>query len=138
MFFSQTYDSDRGLFTELGLNMFVADEHRGRIHLGTVETDWASVEVEVTCMPAQFWRFTITPKVEEPVYDRRLPSDVQAGVLETGSGALVDYWPVVEKWVSGMLVFTPPERNYADHAAFEDWQRRHGVGGTLAEPEASS
>lgn len=41
-----------------------------------------TIKVEVSSMPAQFWRFTITDRVEGP--------DV---VIKTGSGTFSEYWP---------------------------------------------
>lgn len=94
LFGSGTYPVDRPLFERLGLEPF-SHPSRGWHDCGTYETDRASVKVEVSCMPAQFWRFTITSKIE----------DVQDGVLSTGSGTLAQYWPSVEHWINGCLQY---------------------------------
>ncbi len=54
---------------------------------------WATVRVEISEMPAVFFRFTITPAIE----------DVQAVTLETGSGKLDAYWPSVLLFAGGMI-----------------------------------
>lgn len=98
IFENATHSSDYELLDKLGLKRFVGAPHAEWYDLGTVEDDWASVKVEVSCWPAQFYRFTIEPK--EP--------DVQAGVIRTGSGSLSEYWPVVEKVINGCIVFEGP------------------------------
>lgn len=91
---SGTYSHDRPLFGTLGLRTF-SRAGTDWLDVGTVELETASVKIEVYCAPAQFWRFTITPKAE----------DVQAGVLTSGSGSLGEYWPSVVQWATGMLGF---------------------------------
>lgn len=92
---SGTYSHDRPLFDRLGLRYFRQQGMSDWLEVGTVELETASVKVEVYCAPAQFWRFTVTPKAE----------DVQAGVLTTGSGTLSEYWPSVVQWATGLLSF---------------------------------
>lgn len=99
LFYAQTYTKDRPLFAKLGLKTFAwghNDPLTGDSNwhdVGTVELDSASVRIEVCCLPAQFYRFTIEPKIE----------DVQHAVLTTGSGGLSDFWPAIELWAEGML-----------------------------------
>jgi len=96
MFRARTYKRDLPLFEKLRLTPFT-DAPRGWSDVGVVETDRASVKIEVSALPAQFWRFTITARIE----------DVQPGVIRTGSGALSDYWPTVELVINGTLQFEP-------------------------------
>lgn len=92
------YLEDVPLAEELGLqwsgpgkDFFAPD--RGWRDLGMVEVDEGEgglVKVEVTAMPAMFWRFTIE-------------SQGRTTVLSTGSGTLRDYWPIAEQFAMGML-----------------------------------
>lgn len=101
VYYAETYTKDRELFDRLGLRKFAIghgfDDRDESLNdwrdLGTVEFEWASVRVEVTCLPAQFFRFTVTAKSE----------DVQTVTLTTGSGSLSDFWPTIDLWASGML-----------------------------------
>jgi hypothetical protein len=101
IYYAETHSKDRELFRQLGLREFAIgqgwSDSDPRLNdwrdLGTVEFEWAEVRVEVCCLPAQFFRFTITAKTE----------DVQGTVLTTGSGALSDFWPTIDLWASGMI-----------------------------------
>jgi hypothetical protein len=53
--------------------------------IGKVETEEHSIDVYVTCMPAQFWKFDILC----------LDSGKQT-IIETGSGSFTLYWNVAE------------------------------------------
>lgn len=93
---TETYDEDRPLFKDLGLKPFGFLDLRSEWHeCGVVKLDSAHIKVEVCCMPAQFWRFTIEGNIQ----------DVRSGVLSTGSGTLTEYWPSVLHWANGCLVF---------------------------------
>lgn len=92
-------DVDRALWEVLGLRYCGADDD-GWQDLGvtsaptSADRPGAEVRVELCQMPARFWRFTISPLIE----------DVKPVVLSTGSGALSDFWPTVELFAGGMLV----------------------------------
>jgi hypothetical protein len=60
--------------------------------LGTVEIEGGSVNVWVCAMPAQFWKFEITPFDSDKLI-----------VLSTGSGNLATYWPTVRLFAGGMI-----------------------------------
>lgn len=95
----EAYDEDVPLLRKLGLrtedDAIVWTDDGCWNDLGTVELypDPATrgshvspkIKVEVTSMPAQFWRFTITDRLEG--------GDV---VVTTGSGSFRDYWQSVE------------------------------------------
>lgn len=93
-FSSNTYGWDLPLFESLGLKPFVIHDQRrtlvGKYKLPDCEM--ASVEIWVTCMPAQFWQFII-----ETDEGRKFEAT-------TGSGSLSDYWPSILKIAEGMLV----------------------------------
>lgn len=86
------HNGDRDKLESLGLDANY--EHvRDWQDLGTVQLDsGGSVKVEVSCWPAQFWRFTIrTDERPEPT------------VLGSGSGGFVDYWPTAKLFADAML-----------------------------------
>ena len=93
-----TYRQDRPLFEKLGLATFSTDNHN-KIELGTVTLLYedgqvsGKVDIAVTCLPAQFWHFKIL-SVED---------NNQVTAVDTGSGCLSDYWPMVEKIAEGMF-----------------------------------
>ena len=91
-----TYPRDRSLMMSLGLS--VGRFCRDWTDLGTVVIHEAdseipfptTVKVEVSALPAQFWRFTVTRPVDD--LGPRRPETL---VVQTGSGAFSDYWPSV-------------------------------------------
>jgi len=91
----QTYPIDLGLFRELGLPVIRDAPHSERIEVGTVHFPIGKIKIEVTCLPAQFWRFQLFPSDDQ---------DGQRIILSTGSGPLSDYWPSVMKFLEGMIV----------------------------------
>lgn len=121
---SQAYlhNGDYGLLKELGLQ--TGNFGRDWTDLGTVTVREAeedgeygarpatTVKVEVTALPAQFWRFTITrprddsKKIGHPdgswevigIYE-----PVETIVLTTGSGGFSTYWPTVERFAEHMI-----------------------------------
>lgn len=93
LFGNGTYGTDIVLFKRLGLKQFRNIPHGAPHFVGDVVTDCGSVKVTVTAWPAQFWRFEITSKEAKNLT-----------VLETGSGGLAAYWPIVEKILDGMVV----------------------------------
>jgi len=93
LFGNGTYGTDVVLFKRLGLKQFRDIPHATPYFVGDVTTDRGSVKVTVTAWPAQFWCFEITSKESKKLT-----------VIETGSGGLYAYWPVVEKILDGMVV----------------------------------
>jgi hypothetical protein len=90
---SQTYRHDLPLFQQLGLQPFENLPRTELVKVGTVTLGTvAIIDVSVECWPAQFWKFEI--HLKDP---KRLL------VLTTGSGSLGDFWPIVEKFASGMI-----------------------------------
>lgn len=69
----------------------------------------ATVKVEVSAMPAQFFRFTVntTENVidEEPYGDFHFTSryEPRRYVLKTGSGSFTEYWAVAKMMAQNML-----------------------------------
>jgi hypothetical protein len=61
MFPVSTYIRDRVLFSELGLAPFKDVPSQTTLEIGreSVGDDGSYVDIAVTCMPAQFWRFRI-------------------------------------------------------------------------------
>lgn len=92
------HNGDHELMTSLGLRTW--SFHQEFTDLGTViinevheESSAATIKVEVSALPAQFWRFTVTQ--EEGVT-----------VLTTGSGGFSDYWPIAKLVADNMLIIT--------------------------------
>jgi hypothetical protein len=88
---ADTYERDLPLFKQLGLTPFEGNVDQKRFKVGTVFIHGGKVDVFVTCFPAMFWRFEIAD------------SSGKKSVMRTGSGTLSEYWPIVEKIVSGMI-----------------------------------
>lgn len=86
--------SDYALLDGLGLSRWYAGNRKpyriGMVTLAGVG-EVVKVEITVTCMPAQFYRF------------RLLYRDGDTEVVETGSGNLSTYLPILTAYVSGML-----------------------------------
>jgi hypothetical protein len=91
---ADTYWSDRDLFRRLGLRPF--RQVAGKRKVGTLEMDGHKVDIQVHCLPAQFWKFHITG----PLF---------CGRVCTGSGPLVDFWWAVEALIRGTVQITCPE-----------------------------
>lgn len=134
-----THNGDRALMESLGLK--VDDFGRDWTDLGTVIVSEAedagfgpkpasTVKVEVTALPAQFWRFTITrPRDEiEDIPDdappvpheqgsvgagrwRAVYEPVEVFEMRTGSGAFSTYWPAADLFAQHMLVVAPASRD---------------------------
>jgi hypothetical protein len=105
------YADDVALMEKLGLR--TTDFGREWTDLGTVTVQEAepndeygprpasTVKVEVSAMPAQFWRFTVTrPKDDAEVTAdgkvRGIYEPLEIRVITTGSGSFTRYWPVAE------------------------------------------
>lgn len=94
---NNAYDKDRTLLQGLGL--LTTFGGREFTDIGTVTVHDANpdvgrpattVKVEVGCLPAQFWRFTVVRPRDAEEY---LPMETL--VIGTGSGTFSDYWPAV-------------------------------------------
>lgn len=77
-------------------------DHGKFVRLGTVSNQpgWQAdtlVHIDVCFMPAVFWRFTVHSNTV----------DVHNGILSTGSGSLLDFWPTVNQGCAGSIHFTP-------------------------------
>lgn len=101
----QTYQADLDLFSELNLQPFRDAPHAERVEVGIVDMPAGKVKIEVTCVPAKFWRFQIFPSDE---------SDGQRIIIRTGSGLLGDYWPCVVKFLQGMIVIEEAPKEPTD------------------------
>lgn len=87
-----TYHVDLPLFAELGLDRFQAAAHGIEIHVGVARFPAGSVQISVSCYPAQFWKLEV--ERDEP----------EAHImLTTGSGSLTEYWPTVLLFLSDMM-----------------------------------
>lgn len=94
---SKTYQSDYGLFEKLGLKKFETDSQE-KLFVGEYklpEYEKTTVKISVTCMPAQFWEFEVET------------DEGKNWLIETGSGALSDYWESVMKVAEGCFVVSP-------------------------------
>jgi hypothetical protein len=93
---ARTYKDDLPLFEDLGFDPFDTTSNN-EMYLGEYKLpgfDRASIKVSVTCMPAMFWEFEIVVE------------DGRTVVLETGSGKLLDYWPVAMLIARDMIQVT--------------------------------
>lgn len=118
MSITDAYDADLKALADLGLRTTDFDyvwTDLGTVTVQEAEPDGeygprpaATVKVEVSAMPAQFWRFTVTRPRDEAdtlpggrvvgVYE-----PVQVRVVTTGSGRFTDYWPVARMLAENML-----------------------------------
>lgn len=116
-FDAYTHNGDRKLLQELGLAVFgfgvdwidlgtvVLFEAEERTYGNPPETKTApatTVKVEVSCLPAQFWRFTVTrprDQVDELGEGRwrTVYEPVEVFEITTGSGGFSGYWPGVKQ-----------------------------------------
>ena len=126
--YSSAYISDRALLESLGLK--VDGFGRDWTDLGTVEVreadteneydcltgprPAATVKVEVSAMPAQFFRFTITrpqdfvmDDAEAPRGFRAVYEPVEVFEMSTGSGNFSAYWPMAKAIAENMLSVVP-------------------------------
>ena len=84
------YPQDVKLLKELKLAAWSA-KHGEEKKIGIVVCDESTVEIFVTCLPAQFYKFVI--KEDAKVYE-----------MTTGSGTLSDYWPMAKAIAKNMVV----------------------------------
>lgn len=93
--------ADRDLCRQLGLATPDDTPHGGWTDLGEHVHTYPGtavtyrVRVAISCWPAQFWRFDVTPPEGASVR------------LHTGSGRLADYWPAVLLFAQAMLTIEP-------------------------------
>jgi len=71
----------------------------------------ATIDVEVSAMPAMFWRFTITrPHDGAETVDgkvRGIYEPLERFVMKTGSGGFTTYWPIAKMIAENMLTVEP-------------------------------
>lgn len=102
-----THNGDHNLLSSLGLK--TSGFERDWTDLGTVvvqEADdneyghlpAATVKVEVSALPAQFWKFTIS----RPIDDGK-SEDVEVFEMHTGTGGFTDYWPMAKAVADNMI-----------------------------------
>lgn len=97
-----TYATDQPLFQKLGLPIYESAPNGEWFTVGEAEVRYndgevyALVTVEAFCLPATFWRLTIRPTNPES-------PDKASILMKTGSGALVDYWPLAEMLARQMV-----------------------------------
>jgi len=100
---------DVALFKELGLIPFANVELHSEIHVGTVKISKTNkVDVFVSCLPAQSWRFVIETK-EGDIHRKT--------ILQTGSGGLQDYWSAIKLFAENMVTvkeFSRENNEYKD------------------------
>jgi len=87
---NHSYLQDVELLKELKLAAWSAKRCEEK-KIGIVVCDESTVEIFVTCYPAQFYKFII--KVGSKVYE-----------MTTGSGSLSDYWPMAKAIAENMVV----------------------------------
>jgi len=88
----KTFSRDLELFEELGFTPFEIDTHKDH-YVGTFNyKDGSYIKLHVHCMPAMFWTVEIYCDGSEEVHN-----------LETGSGALSDFWDTFELFATGMI-----------------------------------
>jgi hypothetical protein len=92
---------DVDLLRSLGLRAFERVGHAVQIELGRAkpipEAPEATIDVAVTCMPSQFWQFTV----------RRHERGYPAWRITTGSGDFAKFWPIAVGLASGMFSVVP-------------------------------
>ena len=89
------YSEDRRLFKELGLRSVRLPHWKERYVGQAIFTSGAWLKIWLICGPAPFWRCQI-----------HCPESKRTYALNTGSGALSEYWPVLKPLLTGMLVVT--------------------------------
>ncbi len=114
---AETHSRDLPLFGELGLNPFTT-ENEEEIYLGEYKLPGykkASIEIWVTCTPAQFWRFEI------------IMEDKRKFQMETGSGSLKDYWPSALLIAKDLLTVTQKNKKQRNGRLKKDlkkWEKQ--------------
>lgn len=90
----QPYSWERDFYEKNNIPMWDCRVHE-TVNLGRIYTDeeFGYIEAEVTCLPAQFWKFKVHSDESEKTY-----------IVETGSGSLSEYFDTMVKMVQAMLV----------------------------------
>lgn len=112
-----THNGDHDLLASLGLK--TDDFGREWTPLGTVVVQEAepngefgprpaaTVDVEVSALPAQWWRFTISrPRDDSETVDgevRGIYEPLERFVMTTASGGFTTYWPIAKLIAEHML-----------------------------------
>lgn len=91
MFNNKVYSSDVPLYKKLGLPLWEI-KGNGEVQVGEVIINEVVIDITVCCTPAQFYTFKL-----------RFPNGKEQTV-ESGSGAMSDYWPFVEAMAQDMIV----------------------------------
>jgi hypothetical protein len=94
---AETYSHDLPLFREFGLKPF-KEKSRVVIEVGKVVTDNGHVIIKAEGFPALFWMFEIFSKETNKTIK-----------VNTGSGTLTSYWPMVKSIMDGMFVIQSVE-----------------------------
>ena len=93
---SRTYNKDLALFQELGFKVFQTDNN-DKLFVGEyklLDYNKAKIKIFVRCLPEQIWSFEITTLADEFF------------MLQTGSGALSDFWDSAFNIAAGILIVT--------------------------------
>jgi hypothetical protein len=106
---ASAYREDRMILKALGLEVFKDVPHGQEHYLGTIhrESNMAIIDVDiyVTGMPAQFYRFDVTLVSKESNLKTSKFS------VSTGSGNFRAFWkildPLLEQMSQGMMTITP-------------------------------
>jgi hypothetical protein len=118
-----THNGDHELLESLGLRTW--NFERAWTPLGTVVVQDAepdgeygprpatTVDVAVSALPAQFWRFTITrPRDDCETVNgkvRGIYTPLEHFVMTTGSGAFGTYWPMAKALAKHMINVETPD-----------------------------
>ena len=97
-------------WTNLGTVIVREAETANEYHCATGPRPATSVRVEVSAIPAQFWRFTITRPRDETVDDasveygfRSVYEPVEVFEITTGSGGFGGYWDIARAVAEHMV-----------------------------------
>lgn len=100
------HNGDRALMESLGLK--TTGFGRDHTDIGTVVVEEArggkpaaTVKVEVTALPAQFFRFTVTRPCDDGD-----GTTAEVFVIRTGTGGFSEYWPMAREIARNMVNVT--------------------------------
>ena len=100
LLFGNTYSIDKKLFKELNFNTFNNLNHEEQYYIGQFDLeDTSYIRLWVTCYPAQFW--------EAEIFEAQTQTKT---IIETGSGALTDFWHTFLGIAKGMIVIKSVEK----------------------------
>jgi len=89
---NKPYKEDIPLLEKLGLEIFNC-EHGVETSIGTVEDEQYKIDCFVSCVPAQFFKFIITAKDDNEIFE-----------MKTGSGTFTKYWSMAESIGRDLIV----------------------------------